>query len=420
MAGRWRMASRVDHPDPHEANRLALADLEGGSDALALVSAAASGASGFGIENAACLETVLAGIDLGCIETRLDTGADAFTMAESLVGLAKRRGHDPATLRLDLGIDPIGTLAATGVLSGGWVQTGRRLADLVRRLSSLGFRGPVLRADGRLWHAAGASGAQELAAVVGSGLLYLRALEAGGLGLDLARRRLSFELAADADLVQTVSKFRALRRLWARIETICGLVPVPIRLQGETAWRMMSAVSPHTNIIRAAVACFGAATGGADSVSVLPFTLPLGLPDAAARRLARNTQHILAEESHLWRVTDPAGGADVVEAATGTLCEDAWSSLQAIEREGGLVASLEAGLVQRRVGATRQEREGRIAGGTEPIVGVTIFRDAVETPVAVLRPAITQEMLAALGGPAAEPLPRRRLSEAFETRGSLL
>ncbi|MBQ0818795.1 methylmalonyl-CoA mutase, partial [Microvirga sp. HBU67558] len=131
-----------------------------------------------------------------------------------------------------------------------------------------------------------------------------------------ARRALSFLLVADADEFLTVAKLRALRRLWARVEQACGLEPKPIRLHAETAWRMTTRRDPWVNILRTTIAAFSAGIGGADAITVLPFTAALGLPDAFARRIARNTQLILLDESNLARVADPAAGAGGFETLT--------------------------------------------------------------------------------------------------------
>ena len=171
-------------------------------------------------------------------------------------------------------------------------------------------------------HAAGGSEAQELAFALASAVAYLRALEQGGIALDEARRFIYFRLAADQDQFLTIAKFRALRKLWARIEEACGLDPRPAFVAAETAWRMMTKRDPHGNIVRGTIAALGAAVGGADAVTVLPFSAALGLPDAFARRIARNTQTILIEEANIHRVADPAAGSGAIEALTDALCAD--------------------------------------------------------------------------------------------------
>src|SRR5690606_32657031 len=133
-----------------------------------------------------------------------------------------------------------------------------------------------------------------------------------------------------ADQLLTTAKFRALRKLWARVEVACGLAPEPLFVSAETAWRMMAQRDPYVNMLRATMATFSAAVGGADAITVLPFTARIGLPDRFARRVARNTQLVLAEESYLGKVTDPSAGAGAMEDLTNQLCEAAWTLFQEI------------------------------------------------------------------------------------------
>ena len=130
-------------------------------------------------------------------------------------------------------------------------------------------------------------------------------------------RMVYFRLAADADQFLTIAKFRALRKLWARVEEACGLAPVPAFVSAETAWRMMTQRDPYVNMLRATIAVVAAGLGGADAITVLPFTLALGLPDRFARRIARNTQIDPARgvESRA-RSPTPAAGSGGIEELT--------------------------------------------------------------------------------------------------------
>ena len=170
--------------------------------------------------------------------------------------------------------------------------------------------------------------------------------------LDDARRFIFFRLAADQDQFLTIAKFRAIRKLWARVEEACGLEPSRAFVTAETAWRMMTKRDPHGNIVRGTIAALAAAVGGADAVTVLPFSAALGVPDAFARRIARNTQTILIEEANFHRVADPAAGSGAIEYLTEQLCEKAWGLFQEIERAGGSAAALES----------RVDPEGRCQG----------------------------------------------------------
>ena len=254
-----------------------------------------------------------------------------------------------------------------------WADIAPLFARMTRTLADDGFRGPFAAADARVIHNAGGSEAQELAYALSVAIAYWRALEAGGVTLDAARRMIFFRMSADADQFMTMAKFRALRKLWARVEEASGLAPQPIFIAAETAWRMMTQRDPYVNMLRVTIATFAAGLGGANAVTVLPFTAALGLPDAFARRVARNTQLVLLEESNLAKVADPAAGSGGIEELTDELCRAAWSLFQEIEKAGGAAAALESGLIQNKVAETRTAREKAIATRRDPLTGTSEF-----------------------------------------------
>jgi methylmalonyl-CoA mutase len=249
--------------------------------------------------------------------------------------------------------------------------------------------------------------------VIATGVEYLRLLEANGLSLEDARSEIAFLLAADADEFLSLAKFRALRLLWARVESACSLTPKPMRLHSETAFRMMTKYDPFVNILRTAMGVFCAGVGGADAITVLPFTLALGLPDDFARRIARNTQLILIHEAKLAKVADPAAGAGSFEALTEELCKRTWSLLQSFEAHGGMIASLRAGVPQREIAATAVARRAAIAQRTLPITGTSAFPLLAEGPVSVLETAPTAANESPTAGDGV-PLPSRRDAEPYE------
>ena len=405
----WAVTARVDHPDAAAANALALTDLENGANGLHLAFAGSVGAYGFGLTDAAALAPALKDVHLDAgLRLVLDLPAEADAVIAALLDLVAARNYDPARLDLSLGLDPIGAAIVQGEIAD-WSVAGPKLAQQAAQLAAKGFSSGLITADGRVVHAAGGSPAQELAFALASGLAYLRALEAGGVKLDVACKMIDFRLAADADEFLTLAKFRALRRLWAGIERACGLEALPIRVHGETAWRMMTRRDPWVNLLRSTVAVFSAGLGGADSICVLPFTQALGLPDAFARRIARNTQLVLLEESNLGKVADPAAGSGGLEALTDALVERGYALFQQIEQAGGLSKTLESGLFQAEVAKVAADCEKNIARRKEPLTGVSEFPDIHEKPVSVLIPAPAAESKA---GPKA--LAPHRLSESFE------
>jgi methylmalonyl-CoA mutase len=153
---------------------------------------------------------------------------------------------------------------------------------------------------------------------------------------------------------------------------------------------MMTATDAETNILRTTVASFAAAVGGADSVAILPHTIAHGLPASFARRIARNTQTIMARESHLDHVADPAFGSGSLEALTDDLCAAAWAEFRRIEAEGGVLASLHDGHIQKRVADARARLAEDYRSGRRPVLGVTLHplheERKVETLAAEKRP----------------------------------
>lgn len=413
----WRPASRpvavfarIDHPDAAQAEALAREDVQGGADGLILTMTGAASARGFGLR-ADVLPGLLAGLPLRDVQLRLELAP--FASAQTVVDLLARSDADAEAV--DIGLDPLGDAARFGAAPLPWPQLGMRTRGDVRAFRDAGFTGgPLLRADGRVHHEAGATEAQELAAVLSTAVAYLRALDP--LGPDEARRLIGFTLAADVDQLLTVAKLRAFRVLWREVEGACGCAPEPLRLHVETAWRAQTRRDPHTNLLRGAIGCAAAILGGADAVSVLPFTAPLGLPDRAARRLARHTPLVLLEEAHLGRVADPAAGSGAFEHVTAALCDRAWDLFQQIEREGGLAGSLARGGWQARLAAARERRRSEIADGTVPVVGTTVFMPDTTVEAAVL-PVDREPVPQPAWGEGAwhlEPLPSRRDAEPFE------
>ncbi len=394
QAGDWRALARIDHSDPQLANVQAKADIAGGAGGLHLVFAGSSGAYGFGLpSDAGALREALAGVDLSGLALELDL-ADQ-DMALHVSAIVQQQGIAPGSAAISFGLCALDGRFAPDAGFG----------ERAKSLAAHGFSGPLAIADARCVHDAGGSDGQELAFALAQAIATLRALEGAGFTLEAAREALSFRLALDADFFASLCKLRALRRLWAQVESACGLEPKPVRIHAQTAWRMMTRRDPWVNVLRATVAAFAGGAGGADSISVLPFTQALGLPDAFARRLARNSQLVLAEEAHIGAVADPAAGAGGFEALTQALCEKAWSLFQEIERAGSL--QLAQPMLVQAIGQARQARVRDIARRKEPITGTSSFPDLNELQQSVLAPL-------GLVYRGVGPFEQMRLAEPFE------
>jgi methylmalonyl-CoA mutase len=385
-AAPWQIMQRIDHPDAAQANAQALHDLEGGATGLTLVFAGANGAHGFGLDpSAEAIEKILDGVFLDAgIALELQIGPQSRMAAIHVAELVKRKGFSPPACDIRFGLDPLGAGAGWGSSPYTWAEIVPAVTGAVQGLAALGFKSPIAAADGRVVHDAGGSEVQELAFTLAAGVAYLRAIEQSGVALDAAQGMVYARLAADADQFLTLAKVRAMRLLWARIEQACGLTPKPLFIAADTSWRMLTQRDAFVNMLRATMATFSAGLGGADAITVLPHTLARGLPDPFARRVARNTQLVLLEESNLAKVSDPAAGSGGIEALTRELCEAAWALFQETEKAGGLFAALEQNIIQHKVAATRAAREANIAKRRNVLTGASEFPNLHEPDIAVL------------------------------------
>lgn len=391
--GGWDVRQRHTGSDAEALRDAVLADLENGVTSLWLP----LGEGGLPV---AGLDRALEGVYLDLAPVALDAGAETAGAADAWLRIAEERGVAADALRGTFGADPLGYEARTGTAgdTAAAVALARRAAD--------GYPGiRALTVDALPFHEAGGSAAQELGASLATGLAYVRELTAAGLTLAEAFGQIEFRYAAVADQFLTIAKLRAARRVWARVAEVCGVPEAGAQRQhAVTSPVMMTRRDPWVNMLRTTVAALGAGVGGADAVTVLPFDQELGVPDAFARRIARNTSTILIEESHLARVTDPAGGSYYVESLTDQVAEAAWAFFQEIERAGGQAKALRAGLVGERLAATWAERSAKLARRKEPVTGVSEFPNLAEKlPERAPAPV-----------PPAGGLPRVRRDEAFE------
>jgi methylmalonyl-CoA mutase len=376
----WDVRTRHADPNPTRTRAAALNDLETGATSLWLI----VGEQGVPVAD---LGTALTNVYLDLAPIVLDAGAQAREATAALLAIVEARGIDPSELAGSLGADPIGLHARTGVAAD---------LELLGELASTIAGYPNLRiatVDGSLYHDAGASDADEIGIATSVGVAYLRALTDAGLTDGAALAALEFRFAVTADQFLSIAKLRAARRVWARVaELVEAANSSSAELPGATPQRgqrqhavtsaaMMTQRDPWVNMLRTTIACFAAAVGGADAITVLPFDAAIGLPDDFARRVARNTQAILHDESSLGRVVDAAGGSWYVESLTQSLAERAWEAFTAIEAAGGALAALGDGSIVSRLEATRVVRDADIAHRQAPITGVSEFAFPAEAPV---------------------------------------
>ena len=412
----WKLVQRLDDPDPARANAQAREDLANGATGLSLVFAGAPNAFGYGLPaNPEALDAVFSDLPLDNLLLRIDVHPQSRASVDWLVEILRNRRADPARLNLSFGIDPASLFAGTGRLRMSIEALEASMPQSLAGYFALSLPGILLEADGRVFHNSGATEAQELGIMLASAVAHLRMFEEARQPLIYAAEHIGFALAVDQDQFLSVAKIRALRKLWARVLEACSVEAAPVVVHAETSYRMLTALDPETNILRSTIAAFAAAVGGADSISVLPHTITHGLPDGGARRIARNTQLVLSSESHLDLVADPAGGSGAVEALTDGLCEKAWEEFRQIEEEGGVLRSLAAGHIQKRVAAARAERLKDFKDGARNIIGTTLYKLDQERPAGTISAA--RQPVPVDGAVACDPLPARRIDEGLGEAG---
>ncbi len=385
---RWKIVQRIDDPDPARANRQALEDIENGATGLAVIFAGAPNAFGFGLpSDKEAMARALDGVSFDRTHIRVDVHPNYRGSADWLVEYLGSRRVSPQKLSVSFGIDPAARFAGTGQLRISIEALQASMPQSLAGFFALGVPGVLLEADGRVYHNAGATEGQELGAMIATAASHMRMFEEARQPLVYSAPHIGFALSVDQDEFMSIAKIRALRLLWRRVQQECGIEPSPAMVHAETSFSMISHKDPETNILRSTIAAFSAAAGGADTISVLPHTIGHGLPDAFARRIARNTQLVLADEAGIANVVDPAAGSGGIEHLTSALCEKGWDHFREIEKEGGILASLRDGKLQSRIAQMLDNRRKAIESGKHPILGTTLYPVDAERPVSTLKAA---------------------------------
>lgn len=332
-------------------------------------------------DHAEQLAAALDGVLFDAAPVVLCAGRRWWQVAPGLLGLWDRSGADAGGITGGLGADPFGDWKFHGD-DGELEHSLTRLAD---EGPSTRHRFPAVRLvtiDGTRYHDAGAADGGELGIVLAAAVATLRALP-DALDLDDRFAAIELRLTASVDQFSTIAKFRAARRVWARVAEVCGDEELARRtpLHAVTSTAMTTRYDPTVNVVRATLASFAAGVGGADAVTVLPHDrLLVSGGSELGRRLARNTQSILVAEAHVAKVIDPAGGSWYVEHLTGVLAEAAWEVFEEIEAAGGFCAAVRSGIVDRRLSASRALRTSDVDHRRAPIIGVTDYPDLDEPP----------------------------------------
>ncbi|MBK7822458.1 MAG: methylmalonyl-CoA mutase small subunit [Tessaracoccus sp.] len=388
----WHVAQLHETPDAAETARNILADLERGCTAVYLrIDPDAVAVGDF--------RKVLDGVMFDLAPVLLTSRTQQLDAAKALAAIFETSHHSDL-IGGNLGVDPIGAAALAGTAPDLSV-----LAEAVELARPYPNVTPIV-VDATVYNNAGAGDVHELAYAIAVGVEYVRALIDAGLTPDDAFGQILFRVSAGTDQFLTISRLRALRELWSRVGEVLGVTEAKRGAvqHAVTSERQLSRDDTYVNMLRGTISCFAAAVGGAEIQTVLPFDTVIGLPDELARRIARNTQIALAEESNIGRVNDPAGGAWFVESMTQQLGAKAWEVFQGLDAEG-FVAALADGTVAAQLDEVNAARAKGLATRKIPLTGVSMFPNYTETlPTRQARPE----------APAYGGLTLRRDSQVFE------
>lgn len=378
----WKINEYIASGSVKEANRLALNSLDMGAESLTFVCEAGHGSiSGIPVQSSRDMSLLLRDVPLEDVPIHFKCGLGAPGILSLFILEAGRRGLDKKKLRGSVDADPLKSLATGGSFPSGERRVFGEIGSMISYLSVNMPSFGALGVSGRHFHDSGASATQELAFTLASGVEYMDRLTKMDLSADRIAPLMRFSFSIGSSYFMEIAKLRAARLLWAYVIEEYGAESESskkMRIDAETSSWNMTVFDPYVNMLRGTVEAMAAAVGGCESLSVQTFDSGYNRPDAFSRRMARNTQLILKNESRLDRVIDPSGGSYYIEKLTDTLAEAAWGLFKTVEGMGGLVEALKSGFVHGEIHKTREKRDNDIATGRAVLLGTNQYPDLRE------------------------------------------
>ena len=376
----WWIAQGADASDPAAWNRAVREGLAKGQNALELVLEQDGRATGACPGSRAELDQLLEGINPEETPLLIYPGAVSGPFMAQYLNWLEEHGYVPERLGGGVLADPLGVAAASGRVNPAREHA---RADMVRWARWREASRASLRTVGvstLVYHEGGAHAVLELACALATGVSYLTDLLEGGLSVDQAARSIQFTFGVGAHFFTEVAKFRAARMLWSRVIDAYGGDEDARKMvvHARTGRINQTVVDRHTNLLRTTTQAFSAVVGGVDSLCVLPFDAVCGVSDTFSRRLARNIQLILRDESQLARLVDPSGGSYYVERLTHELASLAWARFQEMDAQGGIPVLLERGELQREIAELARKREDGVRKRKIRVVGANMYANPQE------------------------------------------
>jgi methylmalonyl-CoA mutase, N-terminal domain len=345
------------------------------------------GKVGVAIDSVADMERLLQGLPLDRVSTSMTINATAAILLCMYIVVAERAGIARKDLTGTIQNDILKEYIARGTYIYPPVPSLRLITDTVAFCAAEMPRWNSISVSGYHIREAGATAVQEVAFTLGDAVAYVEAALRAGLAVDQFAPQLAFFFNAHNNLLEEVAKFRAARRLWARLmrERFNAKDPRSgmLRFHAQTAGSTLTAQQPENNVVRVAVQALAAILGGAQSLHTNSREEALSLPTEEAVRIALRTQQILAHESGVADVADPLGGAYVVEALTDRIEAEARAYLERIERMGGMLGAVERGFIQQEIQEAAYQAQRALEAKRQLVVGVNEFTSGAAPPVPV-------------------------------------
>ncbi|MDR3076991.1 MAG: acyl-CoA mutase large subunit family protein [Synergistaceae bacterium] len=407
IARPWEIAQDATSGTPEETSRVLRNELERGATTITFRT------HGSGVKSASDAGKLLSGIDLARYPFHVYTGASG--KAVGFLIEAARAGHSTSGLSGCIGSDPIGAYLVSGKLPKDFPSLMDELANTIRTAQKESPRLRTVLLRGSVYHEGGANASQEVAYVMAEAIELIGAMQDRGLDIDDFARSVRFEFEMGSNFFMEIAKIRAARAVWARIaEEYSGdAESARANIFGRTSYFTKTVFDPYVNMLRNSTEAFSAVMGGVDGLMVGCFDEAVRTADDFSRRVARNAQIMLQEEFHLLRPIDPAGGSWYIESLTDSLAEQIWATMQDVQKNGGMLACVKSGAVQKAVGDVLQERFKKLATRSDRAVGTNMYANTAEAPLKGAGQTGGKKCCAGEGGDIT-PIKPRRWTEQFD------
>lgn len=376
----WFVSQEIDVDNPDEFNRATKEALANGQTMIHINLQNENSNEGLQLHLLENMRKAFTGISLSSTPVLIDTNSELVSFLDTLTSYLNEQNESPRTLAGTIGMDPLGILVETGELQVPLSEIWTQLADAINWAKTNDTSIRTILVKGQPYHNGGANAVQELAYTLATATEYISVLEEKGFNFNEIAKRMTFSFSIGSNVFMEIAKLRAAKIVWSAICKAYGgnAEEARMHINARTSAFTKTVFDPYVNMLRSTTEAFSAIIGGVDSLHVSAFDEAIRSSSSFSRRIARNTQSILKEESHLHRVIDPAGGSWYIEALTNELADAAWTLFKEVVAEGGLLEALKSGSIQTNVNKVYKARQQNVNHRKDKIVGTNMYANIAE------------------------------------------